>query len=85
MRFYEFEAKQILRKFGVPIPEGKIAYNAEEAVQIFQSLDQEVVIKAQVLSGGRMKAGGVKFANNANEVKKVTEEIMKITIKIKAL
>ena len=80
MRFYEFEAKQILRKFGVPIPEGKIAYNAEEAVQIFQSLDQEVVIKAQVLSGGRMKAGGVKFANNANEVKKVTEEIMKITI-----
>ena len=51
MRFYEFEAKQILRKFGVPIPEGKIAYTAEEAVQIFQSLDQEVVIKAQVLSG----------------------------------
>jgi len=80
MRFYEFEAKQILRKFGVPIPEGKIAYTAEEAVQIFQSLDQEVVIKAQVLSGGRMKAGGVKFANNANEVKKVTEEIMNITI-----
>ena len=40
MRFYEFEAKQILRKFGVPIPEGKIAYTAEEAVQIFQSLDQ---------------------------------------------
>ena len=80
MRFYEFESKQILKKFGVPIPDGQIAYNPEEAGRIFQSLKQEVVIKAQVLSGGRMKAGGVKFADNLEEVKKVTEEIMNITI-----
>ncbi len=80
MRFYEFESKQILKKFGVPIPDGQIAYNAEEAGKIFQSLDQEVVIKAQVLSGGRMKAGGVKFASSLDEVKQVTQEIMNITI-----
>ena len=65
MRFYEFEAKALLGKAGVPVAKGGTATTADEAARIAASVGGEVVLKSQVLSGGRMKAGGVKFASTA--------------------
>jgi succinyl-CoA synthetase beta subunit/citryl-CoA synthetase large subunit len=80
MRFYEFESKQILKKFGIPIPNGQVAHTVKDVEAIYQTLESEVVIKTQVLSGGRMKAGGVKFANDLETTKKFTAEILNINI-----
>ena len=59
MRFYEFEAKALLGQAGVPVAKGGTATTADEAARIAASVGGEVVLKSQVLSGGRMKAGGV--------------------------
>ena len=68
MRFFENIAKQIFNHEGIPILEGHVAYSPEEAMTISSEMGVPVVIKAQVLTGGRGKAGGVKFANNPGEV-----------------
>ncbi|PZC41111.1 MAG: succinyl-CoA synthetase beta subunit/citryl-CoA synthetase large subunit [Chloroflexi bacterium] len=80
MRFYEYESKQVLKKFNITIPSGGIATNPDDAMKIHKELNCEVVIKSQVLSGGRMKAGGVKFSANYETTKKYTEEILALTI-----
>ena len=64
MRFYEFEAKKLLAKSGVRLPAGGTAETASEAQRLAAEIGGPVVLKSQVLSGGRMKAGGVKFATD---------------------
>ncbi len=81
MRFYEFEAKQLLAKQGVPVPKGGVAATPDEAERIAGEVGGATVLKSQVLSGGRMKAGGVKFADTLAEAKAAAEEILALEIK----
>ncbi|MCH8994526.1 MAG: acetate--CoA ligase family protein [Chloroflexi bacterium] len=81
MRFYEFEAKQLLAKQGVPTPQGGVAATPEEAKRIATDAGGPVVLKSQVLAGGRMKAGGVKFADTPAEAKPAAAEILALEIK----
>ena len=64
MKIHEYQAKQLLKQYGVPIPEGQVASNPEEVRSVAQGLGRKVVIKGQVHSGGRGKAGAVKLAKN---------------------
>ena len=80
MRFYEFEAKELLRRRGVPLPESRLARTADEAAEAQRDLGGAVVLKSQVLSGGRMKAGGVRFAESADEARDAAEAILSLPI-----
>ncbi|HJM88324.1 MAG TPA: ATP-grasp domain-containing protein [Dehalococcoidia bacterium] len=80
MRFYEFEAKRLLARLRVPMPQSELATTAEEAEAAATKLDGPVVLKSQVLSGGRMKAGGVKFADTPAEAKQAAAEILPLEI-----
>jgi succinyl-CoA synthetase beta subunit/citryl-CoA synthetase large subunit len=81
MRFYEFEAKRLLGKQGVRLPAGGTAEQPQEARRIAAGIGGPVVLKSQVLSGGRMKAGGVKFADTPDEAEKACIEILELPIK----
>jgi succinyl-CoA synthetase beta subunit/citryl-CoA synthetase large subunit len=81
MRFYEFESKQLFGKHGIPLPAGsKVARSAAAAEAIAKDIAGPVVLKSQVLSGGRMKAGGVLFADTPAEAAKAAEKILALTI-----
>ena len=80
MRFYEFEAKQLLAKQGVPTPKGGVASTPEEAERIAADAGGPVVLKSQVLAGGRMKAGGVKFADSPADAKAAAAQILTLEI-----
>jgi succinyl-CoA synthetase beta subunit len=80
MRFYEYEAKALLAKGGVPVSKGGVANSAAEAERIAREVGGELVLKSQVLSGGRMKAGGVKFASTAEEARAAAEQILQLEI-----
>lgn len=81
MKLYEYEVKNVFRDYGIPVPAGKVASSPEEAYKIAQELNTPVAIKAQVLVGGRGKAGGIKFAETPEEAKQVAEEILGKKIK----
>lgn len=77
MKIHEYQAKSILRKYDVAVPQGKVALTAQEARQIAGELGGgTVVIKAQVHAGGRGKAGGVKLAHSPQEVEEVAGKIL---------
>jgi len=76
MRLFEYEAKEIFRKFGIPVPKGLTVGSPEEVASATEKIGLPVAIKAQVLVGGRGKAGGVKFADSLEEAVKETEEII---------
>ncbi|MBI4479809.1 MAG: ADP-forming succinate--CoA ligase subunit beta [Acidobacteria bacterium] len=76
MKIHEFQAKQILKSFGVAVPEGKVADSAEGAYAIANEMGREVVVKAQIHAGGRGKAGGVKIAKSPEEAKEVAAMIL---------
>lgn len=77
MKLYEFQAKEILRKYDVKVPNGEIATDMEIAGQVYGRLGTErCVLKAQVLAGGRGKGGGIKMADTLEDVKKNTSEII---------
>jgi succinyl-CoA synthetase beta subunit/citryl-CoA synthetase large subunit len=80
MRLYEHEAKQVLAKHGVPLPKREVARTPEEAEAAAASIGDPVVLKSQVLSGGRMKAGGVKFADTPAEAKEAASAILDLPI-----
>ena len=67
MRLHEYQAKRILARYGVPAPRGEVAASVEEVYQIAARLGRRVVLKAQVLTGGRGRAGGIRLANDAEE------------------
>jgi succinyl-CoA synthetase beta subunit len=81
MDIHEYQAKEIFRSHGVPVPPGEIATTAEEAERIAESFGGMVVVKAQVHTGGRGKAGGVKLAKSAGEAREHAERILGMDIK----
>ncbi|MGA2988920.1 MAG: ADP-forming succinate--CoA ligase subunit beta [Candidatus Korobacteraceae bacterium] len=81
MRLFEHEGREIFAKFGINVPKAALAGSVEEALRAVETLGYPVVIKAQVLSGGRGKAGGVKIANNQAELIEHTGRILGLTIK----
>ena len=81
MNIHEYQAKEIFRKYGIPIPPGEVASTPEEAEAIARKFGTTVVVKAQVHSGGRGKAGGVKLAKTPAEAKSIAAQILKLTIK----
>ena len=81
MNIHEYQAKEIFRKYGIPIPPGEVASTPEEAEAIARKFGTTVVVKAQVHAGGRGKAGGVKLAKTPAEAKSVASQILKLTIK----
>ncbi|HET9003999.1 MAG TPA: ADP-forming succinate--CoA ligase subunit beta [Gemmatimonadaceae bacterium] len=81
MNIHEYQAKEIFRAEGIPIPPGEIATTPAEAEAIAKKLGGTVVVKAQVHAGGRGKAGGVKLAKTPAEAREVAEKILKLHIK----
>jgi succinyl-CoA synthetase beta subunit/citryl-CoA synthetase large subunit len=80
MRFYEYEAREIVRRAGIPVTEFGFATTPEEAKAAAEKIDGPSVVKSQVLSGGRMKAGGVQFADTPDEAAAHTVDVLKIEI-----
>ncbi|SHN16021.1 ADP-forming succinate--CoA ligase subunit beta [Gracilibacillus kekensis] len=81
MNIHEYQGKEILRSYGVAVPNGKVAYTVDEAVEAANELGTKVsVVKAQIHAGGRGKAGGVKVAKNIDEVRTYADEILGKTL-----
>ncbi|MBN8199575.1 MULTISPECIES: ADP-forming succinate--CoA ligase subunit beta [Bacillaceae] len=81
MNIHEYQGKEVLRQYGVSVPNGKVAFTVEEAVEAAKELGTEVcVVKAQIHAGGRGKAGGVKVAKNLDEVRTYAGEILGKTL-----
>jgi succinyl-CoA synthetase beta subunit len=80
MRFYEYESREIVKRAGIPTTDFGFAKTPDEARAHAERIGGATVIKSQVLSGGRMKAGGVKFADTPDEAAKHAEEILKLEI-----
>ena len=77
MNIHEYQGKEILRKYGVAVPNGSVAFSPEEAVKVAKELGANVtVVKAQIHAGGRGKAGGVKIAKNLDEVRSYAKELL---------
>jgi succinyl-CoA synthetase beta subunit/citryl-CoA synthetase large subunit len=81
MRFYEYESKALFRKRGMPLGRGKVVRSAAEASAAAQEIAGPVVVKSQVLSGGRMKAGAVQFADTPAEAAAKYEHVLPIVVK----
>jgi succinyl-CoA synthetase beta subunit len=81
VNIHEYQAREILRNFGVPVPGGAVASSPDEAERIAAELGGKVVVKAQVHAGGRGKAGGVKLAHNAAEARAHAARILGMQIK----
>jgi succinyl-CoA synthetase beta subunit len=81
VNIHEYQAKELLRNEGVPIPPGDVATSAEEAERIARQYGGTVVVKAQVHAGGRGKAGGVKLAKTSEEAREVANKIIGMQIK----
>ena len=76
MKVHEYQAKEILARYGVPVPKGKVARTADEAAAIAEELGVPVVVKAQIHAGGRGKGGGIKLASDAGEARAAAGEIL---------
>jgi len=81
MKLHEYQSKQIFSKHNIPIPKGRVAATAQEACQIAEELGGRVVIKSQVLVGGRGKAGGIRLAKNPKEAEDLATQILGMEIK----
>lgn len=81
MKLHEYQSKLIFSKYGIPIPKGHVAATADEARAIAAELGSRVVIKSQVLVGGRGKAGGIRLAKDAHEAGEVATQILAMEIK----
>lgn len=77
MNIHEFQAKEILKKYGIPMPDFGVASNANEVQQVIDALQlKEAIVKIQVHAGGRGKAGGVKFAKSPDEIKETAKNLL---------
>jgi len=81
MKLFEYEAKDLLRRNGISIPIGYVAYNLEEAEEIARGIGKPVVLKSQVLVSGRGKSGGIRVANDATEARSIASDLIGSTIK----
>jgi succinyl-CoA synthetase beta subunit len=81
MKIHEYQAKELFKNYSVPVPEGGVAFKADEAVAVAKKLaNYPVVVKAQIHAGGRGKGGGVKLARSSDEVRRASEEIIGMTL-----
>ncbi|MGZ4293071.1 MAG: ATP-grasp domain-containing protein, partial [Solirubrobacteraceae bacterium] len=80
MRFFEYESRAIVAKVGIPVTKHGFAKGADEARRIAEDIGGPVVIKSQVLTGGRMKAGGVQFADTPEEAERHAEHVLDLEI-----
>src|ERR1700728_700227 len=80
MRFFEYESRAIVARAGIPVTKHGFATTAEQAREIATEIGGPVVIKSQVLTGGRMKAGGVQFADTPDEAAKHAADVLKLEI-----
>jgi succinyl-CoA synthetase beta subunit len=78
---YEYQGKELFKRFGIPVSEGRLATTPDEARAAAAELGGQVVVKAQVLTGGRGKAGGIKLAEDPNEVHAKAKEILGLEIR----
>lgn len=76
MKIHEYQAKELLKRFGVAVPEGVVAFTPDEAEAIAVKLDGVVVVKAQIHAGGRGKGGGVKVCRNAGEARDAAKKML---------
>ena len=76
MKIHEYQAKKLLSDYGIPVPRGEIARSPDEAAKITESLGNNVVIKAQIYSGGRGKAGGIQTATSAAQAERVAASML---------
>jgi succinyl-CoA synthetase beta subunit len=81
MDLYEYQGKELFRRFGIPVSEGRLATTPQEARAAAEELGSEVVVKAQVLTGGRGKAGGIKLATTPAEAEQRAQEILGLDIR----
>jgi succinyl-CoA synthetase beta subunit len=81
MDLYEYQGKELFRRFGIPVSEGRLATTPQEARAAAEELGGEVVVKAQVLTGGRGKAGGIKLAASPTEAEQRAHEILGLDIR----
>lgn len=81
MNLHEYQAKRLFAKYGVPIPKGEVASTPDEARVIARELGGRVVVKSQVLTGGRGKAGGVKLADNPDDAEQLASQILGMDIR----
>ena len=80
MKIHEYQAKEILRQYDVPVPRGQVALTAGEARKVAEELGGRVVVKAQIHAGGRGKGGGVKLADDANAAAEIAGQILGMTL-----
>src|SRR5213080_2758337 len=80
MDLYEYQGKQLFKQFGIPVSDGRLASTPEEARRAAEELGGPVVVKAQVLTGGRGKAGGVKLADDPADAEQKAKEILGLDI-----
>ena len=80
MFLLEFEGKKLFKEFKIPVPDGDIATNVNEVLEIAERIGYPVVIKPQIPGGRRGRAGAIRFANDPNEAKKHAEELFKMTL-----
>jgi succinyl-CoA synthetase beta subunit len=78
---YEYQGKELFRGFGIPVSEGRLATTPDEARAAAQDLGGQVVVKAQVLTGGRGKAGGVRLADDADDAEQKARDILGLDIR----
>jgi succinyl-CoA synthetase beta subunit len=81
MKLHEYQSKQIFSNYGIPIPKGRVAATSSEAKQIAEEFGGRVIIKSQVLIGGRGKAGGIRLANNPWEAEDLATQVLSMEIK----
>ncbi len=81
MNLHEYQSKMRFAQYGVPVPQGKVAHSPQQVYEIAKELGGPVVVKAQVLTGGRGKAGGVKLAQTPDEAQTLADDILGMSIK----
>ncbi len=81
VRLYEYQGKQILKSHGIPVPEGYVVSTVDEVAEAVRRIGRSVVIKAQVLTTGRLKAGGIKFASSVDEAVSIVSDMLGKKIK----
>ncbi len=80
MKIHEYQAKQVLQKFGVAVPQGRVAYSPAEAYEIAKRFGGTVAVKAQIHAGGRGKGGGVKIARSPEEAEELARKMIGMTL-----
>lgn len=80
MRLQEYQAKRIFKEYGIPIPKGEVASNINEVVRITQTIDPPVIIKAQVLTKNRSRAGGIRLAKSLESANEISTEMFNMSI-----